>query len=87
VWESGGGLVVCEDGEAEAAHGSSLSRTRGPQRARSELASDWLDGVALCEAVKGFEEDETTIEMTILGLQSHQSQSTIFLLGGSDMVD
>jgi hypothetical protein len=62
----------------------------GPQRARSELASDWLDGVALCEAVKGFEEDETTIEMTILGLQSHQShqsQWTIFLLGGGHMVD
>jgi hypothetical protein len=59
----------------------------GPQRARSELASDWLDGVTLCEAVKGFEEDETTIEMTILGLQSHQSQWTGFLLGGGDMVD
>jgi hypothetical protein len=43
--------------------------------------------VTLCEAVKGFEEDETTIEMTILGLQSHQSQWTVFLLGGGDMVD
>jgi hypothetical protein len=66
-----------------------LGNVRRPQReSRLELpASDWPKGVTSCEVVKRFEQDEMTIEMVILALQSHQSQWSVFVLGGGDMVD
>jgi hypothetical protein len=75
------------DGRGDGGSISSRAQGRREQSRSSSAASDWLNGATLCEVVKGWEEDETTIEMVILALQRHQSQWAIFVLIGGDRVE